>query len=35
MDIGSFVVHIKTENIYINIAKDVERRFDTSRQSMT
>ena len=35
MDIDSLVVHIKTENIYIDIAKGVERRFDTSRQSMT
>ena len=26
----SFIVYIKTEDIYIDIAKDVEIRFDTS-----
>ena len=30
MDIDSFIVCIKTENIYVDIAKDVETRFDTS-----
>ena len=30
MDIESFVVKIKTEEIYLNIAKVVETRFDTS-----
>ena len=30
MDTDSFLVFIKTEDIYIDIAKDFERRFDTS-----
>ena len=30
MDIESFVVNIKTEEIYVNIAKVVETRLDTS-----
>ena len=30
MDTGSFIVYIKTEDIYIYIVKDVETRFDTS-----
>ena len=30
MDTDSFIVCIKTENIYLDIAKDVEARFDTS-----
>ena len=30
MDIDSFMVYIKTKNIYGYIAKDVETRFDTS-----
>ena len=30
MDTCSFVVYIKTEDIYVDIAKDVERRFDGS-----
>ena len=30
MDRGSFVVHIKTYDIYKDIAEDVETRFDTS-----
>ena len=28
MDTDIFIVSIKTENIYIDIAKDVETRFD-------
>ena len=31
MDTDIFIVHIKTENIYVDIAKDVETRFDTSK----
>ena len=31
MDIDSFIVCIKTENIYIEISKGVETRFDTLR----
>ena len=27
MDTGSFIAHSKTEDIYVNIAKDVEARF--------
>ena len=30
MDTDSFIVHIKTDDIYEDIAKDVETRFDTS-----
>ena len=30
MDTGSFLVYIKTEDIYSDITKDVETRFDTS-----
>ena len=30
MDTESFVVYIKTEEIYKDIAEDVETRFDTS-----
>ena len=30
MDTGSFIVYIKTGGIYVGIAKDVERRIDTS-----
>ena len=30
MDTESFIVYIKTEDIYVDIAKDVEKRFDTS-----
>ena len=30
MDTDSFIFYIKTEDIYVNIAKDTEKRFDTS-----
>ena len=30
MDTGSFTVYIKTDDIYKDIAEDVETRFDTS-----
>ena len=30
MDTESFIIYIKTEDFYENIAKDVEKRFDTS-----
>ena len=30
MDTDSFIVYIKTENIYKDIAEDVETRFDNS-----
>ena len=31
MDTGSFVIHIKTEDFYENIADDVKKWFDTSK----
>ena len=30
MDTDSFIIHIKTEDLYKGIANDVEKRFDTS-----
>ena len=30
MDTGRFIVHVKTDDIYKDIAEDVEKRFDTS-----
>ena len=30
MDTGSFMVHVKTDNIYKDIAEDVETKFSTS-----
>ena len=30
MDTDSFIIHIKTEDFYKDIANDVEKRFDTS-----
>ena len=30
MDTNSFIMHIKTEEFYKNIADDIEKRFDTS-----
>ena len=30
MDTDSFIIHVKTEFIYKDIAEDVETRFDTS-----
>ena len=30
MDTGSFIVYIKTENTYVDITKDVQKRFGTS-----
>ena len=32
-DTGSFVIHIKTEHFYEDIANDAEKRFDTSNYS--
>ena len=34
MDKGSFVVYIKTNDIYKDIAKDVETRFNTSNYEL-
>ena len=34
MDKDSFIVYIKTEDIYSDIAKDVETRFDTSNYEL-
>ena len=33
MDTDSFIVHTKTDDIYKDIAKDVETRFNTSKQT--
>ena len=30
MDTDSFIIHIQTEDLYEDIADDVEKRFDTS-----
>ena len=30
MDTDSFIFHVKTDDIYKDIAEDVEKRFDTS-----
>ena len=30
MDTDNFIIHIKNEDFYENIADDVEKRFDTS-----
>ena len=30
MDTDSFIVHVKTEDIYKDLAEDVEAKFDTS-----
>ena len=30
MDTGSFIVHVKIDNIYKDIVEDFETRFDTS-----
>ena len=30
MDTDSFIIHIKTEDVYDDIADDVEERFDSS-----
>ena len=32
MNTDSFIVHIKTDDIYRDIAEDIETRFDTSNQ---
>ena len=34
MDTDSFIVYIKTEGIYADIAKDVETLFDTSNYKL-
>ena len=34
MDTDSFTVYIKTGDIYVDIAKDVEARFDTSNYEL-
>ena len=34
MDTGSFIVYIKTEDIFIDIQKDVETRFDASNYKL-
>ena len=34
IDTESFIVHIKMENIYLDIAKDIENRFETSNYEL-
>ena len=34
MDIDNFITHVKTEDIYKDIAKDVGERFDTSKYEL-
>ena len=34
MDTSSFIVYIKTDDIYKDIAEDVESRFDTSNYEL-
>ena len=34
MDTDSFIMHIKTEDFYKDIANDVEKRFDTSNHEV-
>ena len=34
MNTDSFMVHVKTEDIYEDIAQDVERRLDTSNYEL-
>ena len=34
MDANSFIVYIKSEDIYPNTAKDVEKRLDTSNYEL-
>ena len=34
MDTDSVIAYIKTEGIYVDIAKDVEARFDTSNYKL-
>ena len=35
MDTDSFIMHIKTKDVYEDIADDVEKRFDTSNDEFT
>ena len=35
MDRDSFIIHIKTENVYEDTANDVEKRFDTSNYEVS
>ena len=34
MDTDSFIMHIKTDDFYKDIANDVEKRFDTSNNEV-
>ena len=34
MDTDSFIIHIQTEDLYEDIADDVEKRFDTSNYEL-
>ena len=33
-DMDSFIAYLKTENIYVDIAKDIEARFHTSNYEL-
>ena len=35
MDTDNFIIRIKTEDVYKDIADDVEKRFDTSNYKLT
>ena len=34
MDTDNFIIHIKTKDVYEDIANDVEKRFDTSNNEV-
>ena len=34
MDMDSFIMHMKAEDFYENIAKDVEKKYDTSNYTV-
>ena len=34
MDTGSFIVHVKTDDIYKSIEEDVDKRFDSSNSEL-
>ena len=34
MDIDSFIIHVKTEEIHADLVGDVKERFDTSNQEV-
>ena len=34
LDTDSFIVHVKTENVYVGIAENIDKRFDTSNYEL-